>query len=257
MKYHKVIKDLKNSGEVTPDGQNIGDVMKVIPIDYKVVLKNLGTFEKWVNKQRKKQGIAYCDDYIYSRLQEALTDGTKLYGDKTAKEYLEYRIDQGVTEILVQVSNEAGLKSLLMKSPNSLTDNGTKPLKIAGYNVGQMGIFEWIALTLHENPGNISSEDWSWLLANRVGARVPNGDFRDGQVNSGLFQSDRQNDFVRPRLAVIDCDLELSSSSLATTATTVIDLVNKTHDKIIEQHNLNVELMELIDKLQREMERDN
>lgn len=38
-------------------------------------------------------------------------------------------------------------------------------------------------------------------------------------------------------------------------ATTVIDLVNKTHDKIIEQHNLTAELMELVDKLQREIEK--
>ena len=50
--------------------------------------------------------------------------------------------------------------------PDLLTGEGTNHLMIEGWNVDNMGLFEWLAFTLQDNPKQ-TAEGHSILLANR------------------------------------------------------------------------------------------
>lgn len=214
---------LKGSGEVTPEGKNIGEELHLITIPWQAMRDKLETFPDWVKAMRTEQGLASSIDYFDDQLLNLVTKETgSLYRDPrdpktrmSAKRYLDLRIEQdgpwGV--MLAQTSIQAGLERLVKgspsdRTPNTLTNNGDENLMVAGQAVDAMGIFEWIALSLQENPTRLSSGDLSWLLANRIedangDARVPFGDWGGGRVGSRVYSAGNGNGIVRPRLAVI------------------------------------------------------
>jgi len=127
----------------------------------------------------------------------------------SAHEYLTQRVakDGPWGVILTQTSNDAGMSSMVGKSPDELTAQGTQHLEVRGQRVDGLGVLEWLAMTLQHIPAELSASDASWLLANRLEvdgvARVPSGFWDVGRVVSFLDDADRRNDVIRPRLAVI------------------------------------------------------
>jgi hypothetical protein len=227
----KAREDLIEADERTPNGDDVGESMHLVLIPWHSFRDNLDRLDEWMKEMRSTQGIASRDDYFDSSLLQALKDETPMYrSTKTplggigntpqqwvsAREYLNERIDSdgawGV--MLAQTSDDAGLRYLVEdtpddeRSPDALTDNGSYHFRVAGHYVDAMGIFEWLALTLQEDPSTLSSQDLSWLLANRLavngGPCVPGGYFDGGQVRSRLYRADNDDSDIRPRLAVME-----------------------------------------------------
>ncbi|MDO8591810.1 MAG: hypothetical protein Q7R60_02730 [bacterium] len=229
-KLYKAKQDLTASGEVSPEGLNIGETMRLVLMPWRTIKDNLERLPEWIKEMRDTQGIATEDDYFNGDLLKALQGDVELYRNPiaghffatngttapkwiTAKQYLEQRIategDWGV--MLVQTSDDAGLKRLVegpdeQRTPNALTNSGTVHFKVANHDVDAMGIFEWLSVTFQEDPSKLSSRDVSWLLANRFELEgspcVPLGDWFGRQVGSRLNNAGRLDDW-RPRLAVM------------------------------------------------------
>jgi len=213
-RLHAVKEYLKATHELTPEGKNIGETMHLVLMPWQAIRSNLSDFSGWMNSMRDQQGTKQ-QDYINPDLLIYIQNDMKLYirsapgSIQKPSEYLDDKIKQdgpwGV--MLVQTSNEAGLKSLIGKSPNDLTNNGAGRLKFASFDVDSLGIFEWLALTLQEDPNKLSSKDYSWLLANRLMAgnspQVPCGRWLVSRVRSFLDSPDYDDAYARPRLAVI------------------------------------------------------
>jgi hypothetical protein len=163
---------------------------------------------------REAQGIKE-KDYFNENLLKALENDHPLYRDPfnssellTPGEYLEGKIakDGPWGVMLMQSSNQAGIKDLLGKSPNDLLDTPSGHLHAASQAIDAMGIFEWLALSLQEDPSQLSAKDFSWMLANRMELDGqpygPVGYWHDDQVRSYLRWAGNQDGDVRPRLAV-------------------------------------------------------
>jgi hypothetical protein len=224
-RLHEAQKALDSSGEVTPAGVQIGETMRLTLVPWRAFRDHLGDLPSFIGDLRGIQGKASnTADYINDDLLTAIQNGTKMYRNPqkivgmqaaserwiSAEEYLNQRIaqdgDWGI--MLAQVSDEAGWEAVKGQSPDQMTADGDGDLAVVRDEVGAMGIFEWLALTLQNDPTKLSSQDYSWLLANRFTdsngvARVPYGDFSDGQVRSNRRWAYYQGDDVRPRLAVI------------------------------------------------------
>jgi hypothetical protein len=221
-RLHEAKQALTASGEVTPEGFNLGETMHLVVMPWQVLRDNVGSnFDTWVNQMRGIQNTAQSDDYINDSLLSAIAENQPLYRAQdvperliTPTEYLDRKIAQdgawGV--MLLQTSDQAGLKRIVegpedMRSPDAMTNNGVGHFEVAGIKVDNLGIFEWLATSFQEDPSKLSSQDYSWMLANRMtvdgGPHVPSGRWDDGQVKSGLGWADRQNDFVRVRPAVM------------------------------------------------------
>ncbi len=203
------------SGETTPNGTNVGETMRLAVLPWQEMRNHLNDFDEWVDGLREAQGLDE-EDYINEDLIAAIKGNTQFYRDPenpaqllTASQYLDKKIaeDGPVGVMLVQTSDDAGIDRIKGQSPDQMTADGSQHLEIAGHNIDAMGVFEWISLTLHSDPAQLSSEDYSWMLANRLdvgGApRVPDGFWRGGQVGSSLYWADSQYDGVRVRLAVM------------------------------------------------------
>lgn len=206
------------SNEVTPENINIGETMHLVLMPWQFWKDKLeggpDQFEVVLESMREAQGIKE-KDYFNENLLKALKNDHPLYRDPndttgflTPGEYLEGKIakDGPWGIMLVQNSNQAGVKDLIGKSPDQLLDVPSGHLQVESQPADAMGILEWLSLTLQEDPQRLSSEDYSWMLANRMevdgGPRVPSGDWGGDQVGSFLFWADSQFDYVRPRLAV-------------------------------------------------------
>ncbi|MDO8591805.1 MAG: hypothetical protein Q7R60_02705 [bacterium] len=207
---------LMKSNEETPEGLKVGETMHLVLIPWEEIKNNLSNFGEWVKKHRETQALELGADYINPSLLDAIQQDMKLYRDPqnpenllTSSEYLDKKIAQdgpwGV--MLVQTSNDAGTNGTKGKSPDSLTAGGQEHLQVAGHNVDAMGIFEWLALTLQQDPTKLSREDVSWLLANRLDVygdfRVSYGHCSVDQVMSDLHFTIALSDFWQPRLAVM------------------------------------------------------
>jgi hypothetical protein len=225
----KAREDFVGADERTPNGDDVGESMHLVLIPWHSFRDNLDRLDEWIKEMRTTQGIATLVDYFDSSLLQAIKDETPMYRSTkrllgqngttpqwiSAREYLNERMDSdgawGV--MLAQTSDDAGLRYLVEdtpddeRSPDALTDNGSYHLRVAGHYADAMGVFEWLALTLQEDPSKMSSQDLSWLLANRIdvngGPCVPDGVFRGGRVGSGLSGADVGNSDIRPRLAVM------------------------------------------------------
>jgi len=211
---------LTNSGYTTPEGENVGETMHLALVPWQAIRNNLGDFSGWVNRMRSIQGIQE-QDYINNDLLGIITQNSPLYrdlatGDKfmPAAFYLDKKIDQdgSLGVILVQTSNQAGLSHLLEgpaedRSPDAMTNNGLSHFEIAGQAVDGLGIFEWLSLTFQSDPSQLSSQDYSWMLANRVDIdgdpHVPRGDWDDGRVGSYVDWAGDRYGNMRVRLAVM------------------------------------------------------
>jgi hypothetical protein len=209
------------SGETTPEGLNVGETMRLAVVPWQAIRNNLENFGSWVEQMRNVQNVAQSDDYINDDLLSAITQNQPLYRDEAnpqlllrPSQYLDRKItrDGPLGVILVQNSNQAGLQRIVEgteenRSPDAMTDNGTSHFELAGHPVDSMGVFEWVSLTFQEDPAQLSSQDYSWMLANRleVGGvpRVPNGYWYGVRVRSGLDWAGDQGDDVRVRLAVM------------------------------------------------------
>ena len=204
------------SSEVNPENLNIGETMRLVLVPWQEMRDHIADFDQWVKTLRTAQGAASRDDYINPSLLSVIQSDQPLYRDPaspfqrlTPSQYLDRKIAEdgpwGVA--LTQTSPQAGIDRLKGKSPDELTENGTRHLEVAGQMVDSMGVFEWIALTLQEDPKQLSAQDYSWLLANRIDIddrpRVPDGIWGVDQVESNLYWADRTDDYVRPRLAVM------------------------------------------------------
>lgn len=216
---------LEESGLLTPENLKAAETMRLVLVPWKMIAEDLLSgdpkrFWDTLKSTRSAQGITK-EDYIHDLLKKAIDEGQSIYRDPddpskllSCGEYLQKKIaqdgDWGI--ILAQTSNQAGLEMLKGQSPDLMTGNGKKRIGVNGEQGGvahpldSMGIFEWLALTVQEDPSQLSTHDFSWLLANRLDVRgvpyVPNGDWYDGQVRSRLRRADDQDDGVRPRLAV-------------------------------------------------------
>lgn len=206
---------LNSSAETTSSGERVGETMRLVAVPWKAFKEALDDLPGCVNQMRRAQGINE-DDYINDNLLAAINSDEPMYKSwdnpgvmYTAREYLDYKISQdgswGI--VLMQTSNEAGVDGWRGQSPDELTGNGTRTPMLEGQPVGSAGIFEWLAVTLQEDPRQLSRQDYSWLLANRLtgdgGSQVPCGVWDVGRVGSILRWADRQGGATRPRLAVM------------------------------------------------------
>lgn len=215
-RLHEAQQQLSACAEVTPEGDNIGEAMKLVLIPWQEMRDNLSDFDGWLKKLRDAQGVGRSDDFFNSDLLAAIKGDKPLYRDPDnpssllrPSEYLDRKISENGPWglMLAQASNEAGIESKRGKSPDDMTDEGTSRFAVQGCYVDNMGVFEWIALTLQEKPDQLSNRDYSWLLANRITSGgdsfVPDGDWLDGRVRSDLRWADNQFGDVRVRLAVM------------------------------------------------------
>lgn len=213
---------LTSSGEVTPEGLNLGETMHQIVMPWQVLRDRVGSnFGAWVNKMRGVQCTAQSNNYIVDSLLSAITENQPLYRTPdaperliTPTEYLDRKIAQdgawGV--MLLQTSDQAGLRRIVerpedMRSPDAMTNNGVGDFEIAAIKADNLGIFEWLAASFQEDPSKLSSQDLSWMLANCIDVdgdpHVPQGSWRGGQVRSGLRWAYSQYKGVRVRPAVM------------------------------------------------------
>ena len=221
-RLHAAKQALTASGEVTPEGLNLGETMHLVVMPWQVIRDNVGSnFGAWVNQMRGIQNTVQSSDNVNDRLLSAITENQPLYRAQddpkrsiTPTEYLDRKIAQdGAWGImLIQTSDQAGLKRIVegpvdMRSSDAMTNNGVGHFEIAGIKADNLGIFEWLATSFQEDPSKLSNQDFSWMLANRMTVNgapfVPRGDCYDGQVRSVLIFADGQFYDTRVRLAVM------------------------------------------------------
>ncbi len=169
---------LTASGLTTPEGLNIGETMNLVVVPYghfAMALKD-ARFMNSILKLREIQGISTADEFMNDNIQQALNNDTPFYrspyagtllGNNNvpydrwigAKTYLSQHLTvEGKWGVaLMQTSDQAGLDSLVKglsgeRTPNSLTQDGSSDVIVANQKVDAMGIFEWLALTLQEDP---------------------------------------------------------------------------------------------------------
>jgi hypothetical protein len=189
--------------------------MRLALVPWQEMRNHLNDFGEWVDGLREAQGLD-SEDYINEDLLAAITGNKPFYRDTdnpsqllTATQYLDKKIaeDGPVGVMLVQTSDDAGIERLADQSPDQMTGDGSQHLELSGSNVDAMGVFEWISLTLQTDPAQLSSGDYSWMLANRLdvggGPRVPRGGWGGDQVGLYLYWARDQGDDVRVRLAVM------------------------------------------------------
>jgi hypothetical protein len=214
-RFHRAKQDLLKSGEITPAGTNVGETMGLILMPWQEMRNHLSDFDEWVNGLREAQGPV-TEDNIRGDLLAAIKGKSAFYRDPenpahllTASQYLDKKIaeDGPVGVMLVQKSDIAGINRIKRQSPNEMTNDGSQHLELAGHNIDAMGVFEWLSLTLQTDPAQLSSEDYSWMLANRMNVAgigfVPVCDWRDVRVDSDLRWVDRHDGRMRVRLGVM------------------------------------------------------
>lgn len=187
-RLHSAKKALNLYEEPTPENLNLGDTMNLVLVPWAAIERNLGSFESFDEELRLAQGEVK-NDWIDPNFLEAIKNDAPMYISTELssgnlirpREYLQQKIafDGPWGIILAQTSNKPGLAGLNRESPDQMTANGITQLSIdvgKGLSVGAMGIFEYLALTLQQNPRSLSrvtgnqgnkQGDRSWLPANR------------------------------------------------------------------------------------------
>lgn len=191
--FYQIKQGLIQSDETTPDGQNIGQTLKLVAIPWHSFKYHLEDFDHFMWQLRQKQALpGLGEDLISDTILNSIKGGGAsdvCYVNPerpseriTAADYLQKKTEEdGIWGLmLMQTSGQPGSSSLSGKSiqdliyPDhvSLVNGRAKEIRLAGVNVGAMGIFEWLSLTLQENPGEPLRSHSSLLPANRfwVGA---------------------------------------------------------------------------------------
>lgn len=215
-RLYEAKQSLISSNDMTPESLSLGETMHLALIPWQEMRNHLGDFDQWIKTLRDSQGIATNDDYINEHLLGAIKSNQPFYRDPenptrllTPTQYLDKKIaeDGAWGVMLAQTSQAAGIERIKGQSPDQMTGDGSQHLELTGHNIDAMGVFEWIALTLQNDPKELSPQDASWLLANRMtvdgGPHVPGGDWYDDQVGSYLNWAGNQFVNVRVRPAVM------------------------------------------------------
>jgi hypothetical protein len=221
-RLHQVKMTLQKSGEMTPEDLKLDETMHLVLMPWQAFRNHSHHLPDLMSDLRTSQGKPIGYDLLYDEILSALEYNSYIYrgiGDSLSElpveEYLDLKLNNdgpwGVG--LVQTSNQAGLARLIegpsdQRSPNALTQNGTAHFRVAEQNVDALGLFEWLALTLQENPENLSIDDSSWLLANRLdafgqGMCVPSASWISGTLCVGIDKADFDSTLIRPRLAIL------------------------------------------------------
>lgn len=200
------------------ENKRVGEEMDLVAIPWQEYWGHIEDthFVDWLADLRKTQGIA-AEDSIDDDLIAAVWTNKPLYRHPanpsqliSAREYLGYRLstDGPWGVMLMQTGKGAGYEQMTAQSPDDLTSLGMRHLEVAGHAVDGMGIFEWLALTTQENPTNISADDVSLLLANRLiiedKAQVPCGYFNRSMNRASIPLGDasKPSPTAKPRLAI-------------------------------------------------------
>lgn len=174
-RLHKAKQALIATGETTPEDLNVDETMRLLVTPWQAISDNRANLSDWVNRMGAIQGIQ-SGDYVNDGLLAIITRDQPLYRNTanpsqldTSSDYLARKIEQGGPwgVIPTQTSDQAGLECIVygsdeQRSPDDMINNG------AGQAVDNIGIFEWLGLTLPEDPTKLSTQDYSWILANRV-----------------------------------------------------------------------------------------
>ena len=220
---------LLESGEkTTRSGYSIGQVMHLTLVPWQQLSDNLDQLPEWIKSLREYQGGSFDNDYFHTDLLEQLQNDTPIYrnpkaanqnlaGNSTepqwlsARQYLTQRLEEdgpwGI--VLIQNTEDAGISSLADKSPDDLTAQGNGHFEIAGQQVDGLGVFEYLALTMQHDGYSFSTNNRSFMLANRLLVRnIPMVAFggwdKDRlRVTLGVNPADNSLGEITPRLAVI------------------------------------------------------
>lgn len=214
---YEVREALKASGEVTPDGINLGDSMHLVLIPWWDIGKNLDNFRGWAQSLRGAQTNNKIEDYFDAAILRGIEDDNLYYRGAnhpdiivSPRDYINAKISAygnwGL--MLAQTTPIGGTNKLLEKSPDELTKEGISHLEIAGYPLDAMGVFEWLSLTWQINPLHLSSDHRSLLLANRFTVnrfrtRTPIGYCSTPKVFTDYSSSSSILNNCTPRLAII------------------------------------------------------
>lgn len=212
---------LYGSGEETPEGINIADSMELVLIPWDFYQKSLekNLFINSLDRLRSVQGIE--KDLIDPQIIRVIHEDMPIYlhpasgGFLSTKQYVDFMVEThgpwGL--MLAQANNQAGTKTSIGESANNLNKNGFSHMEIGGgplvngQDVDFMGILEWIALTLQEDPKQISRNGFSVLLANRLELQnddyVPFGAYIQGGERLFKIKTSEQDERLGPRLAVM------------------------------------------------------
>ncbi len=214
---------LAQSGEIVPatSDVNIAESMHLVLVPWKGWQEALWRFNTHMEQIRVAQRGEVKADSMHDSIVKAaeLPRGQSVYRnpDKptsllNAREYLGRKIEQdgpwGI--MLAQTSEDAGIKSIAGHSAANLTKEGEAHYTIEGVEVDAMGIFEWLSLSLQEDPRQLSSEGFSLLLANRFRPDagmplVPSAGWskEHKRVETGLRPVNDEKISAAPRLAVL------------------------------------------------------
>jgi hypothetical protein len=217
---------LEKSGIFTEDKRNVADSMKLVMFPWKTFYDKLPEIDNWLWQVRQEQDLSSTGllNDIFNYIKDPNANIYKKPDKKayptewiSTKEYLRIKLledgDWGLG--LVQTSPLGGIDYKLLPTSKSsvddLTDHGTKPYLLAGRRVDDLGVLEWLSLTM-QYPSNGRSYGVSTLMGNRLEppATYPEAptfvilagwDSTNTKYYSGLVQSDRSPTI--PRLAVL------------------------------------------------------
>ena len=224
---HEARQCLVKVGDQTPDSNiNVGETMHLTLMPWQLILENLHQLPDWIcslNQSRVSSAKkSYIDVEIFSQLQNNETiyrnPKTRMRSPSlksntpdwlSTRNYLAERIaddgEWGV--ILTQTSSDAGMKRFINKSPDQLTESGKNRLAVQGYPVDSLGILEWLCMGLQHPTAQLSANDQSWLLANRLKYNgktlVPYGVWGGGQPATYAYGSSNSGERMRTRMAII------------------------------------------------------
>lgn len=170
---------LSRSIDLTPDNNIVGATMNLVLIpwglfDSCIRWKN-NDFNELLKLFRGAQG-SYWKDNFTTGLLSTLTSDKPIYRQLnsptylvSAHNYLEERIlkDGRWGIMLAQTTGQPGTKSMEKVKTSTLLSSANQRLSLEGKYVDAMGILEWLAMTIQENPNRIS-QTGGWLLANRI-----------------------------------------------------------------------------------------
>jgi hypothetical protein len=193
--FPKKIDDLYKIYESMKDRDNdpisaffeVAENMRLVVIPWAEFKDHLPTINSWLSKLRVLHNGRTSSNEIPPTLQEAIKSAVPFYTHPdnpdmllTAEQYLELRIEQdGMYGIMLVQTDRVGDRTEPLKTPDYYTSKGssnfTADVDGEKISLSDMGLFEWLALTLQnedqETPNRaayIPEGENTFLLANRL-----------------------------------------------------------------------------------------